>query len=329
MITEKVCSKCKVLKPLTDYNKGNDTALGVKSQCRNCQKEEEEKRRRLSGVKQMNRIIKDGKHHKVCKTCKELFEITDFYKMGNGYSSNCKVCHSLKNRQKTQEYKEDLLKNNPELYEEIQNKRKENYIKGGLSAIPLLNIYNSTRAKEKWDSIIEKGEMQCSRCKEVKPLKEYRLARSFDIEKRGYLFYASHCNLCDSSRAADYKNKKIETIEGKVDFLMNNLNRRVRDRDLECDVDKEFILNLWQKQEGKCFYTGVEMELGKHKEKKDFYNANFNVISIDRFDSSKGYTKDNTILCCWGVNKMKQEMSYEELLKWCSLILDKHNKTPK
>jgi len=187
-----------------------------------------------------------------------------------------------------------------------------------------INEINRAKAKNKWLEINSTGKKKCNRCKDILDVCHFREIKKGEYE---YKKYNSFCNFCDAKRTAIYKNKKIETIDGKIHFLMNNLNRRVRDKDLECDVDKEFILNLWEKQQGKCFYTGIQMEFGQHKEKKDLYNTNFNVVSIDRFDSSKGYTKDNTVLCCWGVNNMKQQMSYEELLKWCSLILDQHNKS--
>ena len=44
-------------------------------------------------------------------------------------------------------------------------------------------------------------------------------------------------------------------------------------------------------------------------------------ISIDRIDSSVGYVRGNVQLVCDIVNRMKQNLSQEELYKWCNRIL--------
>ena len=45
-------------------------------------------------------------------------------------------------------------------------------------------------------------------------------------------------------------------------------------------------------------------------------------ISIDRIDSTKGYTKDNVQLVCAQVNMMKAEMTMEELYIFCENIVN-------
>jgi hypothetical protein len=54
-----------------------------------------------------------------------------------------------------------------------------------------------------------------------------------------------------------------------------------------------------------CFYT----------RKKMTYEANHpNTISLERFDSDQGYTKNNTIFCCKNFNKLKSNMSVHDCL---------------
>lgn len=43
-------------------------------------------------------------------------------------------------------------------------------------------------------------------------------------------------------------------------------------------------------------------------------------MTVDKIDSSKGYIKDNIVLCCSIVNKIKQNLSIDELIEWCDLI---------
>jgi len=182
------------------------------------------------------------------------------------------------------------------------------------------NKVSHEKAKEKWLNIVGSGVMKCSRCADTKPLSEFRLLPKKEIEKRGYVVYTSHCNDCDAKRTAKYKNSKIKTIEGKVQFLFTNIQRRCRDKNLELDFDKDHLIHLWNKQNERCYYTNVKMNLGEHKQKKDLYNLNFKNVSVDRIDSRLGYTKSNVVLCCWGVNNMKQQMDYSDLVNWSELI---------
>jgi hypothetical protein len=178
---------------------------------------------------------------------------------------------------------------------------------------------NIDKANAKWNLINLKNEKECCRCKETKSLSNFR-----EIEKNKYVYkkYNSFCNLCDAQRTAIYKNNKIQTIEGKVDFLFSNIKRRVREKNHELDFDKKYLIDLYFKQEGKCYYTGESMNLGNHDKIKNLYNLNFHNISVDRIDSTKGYTKGNTVLCCWGINNMKQQLTVEQLLFWAKKLIE-------
>jgi hypothetical protein len=59
------------------------------------------------------------------------------------------------------------------------------------------------------------------------------------------------------------------------------------------DLDIDFLLSLYEKQEGKCAVTGIKMTT----KDRDILAA-----SIDRINSDVGYLKDNVILVCRWVN---------------------------
>jgi hypothetical protein len=44
--------------------------------------------------------------------------------------------------------------------------------------------------------------------------------------------------------------------------------------------------------------------------------------SLDRIDSTKGYSKDNIQIVCAQVNLMKHELTINELKFWCEKILE-------
>ena len=188
------------------------------------------------------------------------------------------------------------------------------------------NEIHRKAAIAKWNHINSTGKMKCCRCKNIHSLNDFREIKRGKYE---YKKYNSFCNFCDAKRTAVYKNKKIQTIGGKAGFLFNNISRRSKEKGWEIEFNREYIEELYNKQNGRCFYTDEPMNLGYHRDKKDLYSLNFHNISVDRIDSQKGYTMENTVLCCWGINNMKQQLSVDELLYWAERILNFKNKKQK
>jgi hypothetical protein len=69
--------------------------------------------------------------------------------------------------------------------------------------------------------------------------------------------------------------------------------------------------NIWAqylKQEGKCAFTGLDLTLTNSN------NFNFQTASLDRIDSTKGYTPDNIQWVHKDANKMKMDLPEEKFL---------------
>lgn len=73
------------------------------------------------------------------------------------------------------------------------------------------------------------------------------------------------------------------------------------------------LVTLWEDQLAKCYYTGVDLTYAGDRRPE--------AMSIDRIDSTNGYTRDNIVLCCRRINEMKREMSINDLRRWCELLL--------
>lgn len=71
--------------------------------------------------------------------------------------------------------------------------------------------------------------------------------------------------------------------------------------------------NLFLEQERKCALSGIELEFGKTN--KDKFTA-----SLDRIDSSKGYTLDNVQWVHKDINRMKNVFSQEYFIETCKAI---------
>jgi hypothetical protein len=87
----------------------------------------------------------------------------------------------------------------------------------------------------------------------------------------------------------------------------------------EFDITVPFLVDLLERQDGKCALSGLPMLTATHRdERPDDARCNPNKLSIDRIDSSRGYTEDNVQLVRWRPNSMKMDMTsdvYEEEIR--------------
>lgn len=83
------------------------------------------------------------------------------------------------------------------------------------------------------------------------------------------------------------------------------------------DLTKDFLINLYDFQKGKCFYTDETLHLMNGKGRLP------TGLSIDRVDNEKGYHADNVVLCTSRFNTIKSNMTLEEIRKWMPAIYEK------
>lgn len=95
--------------------------------------------------------------------------------------------------------------------------------------------------------------------------------------------------------------------------FLNSLRKKKAERR---DLDIDFLMDLYEKQGGKCAISGRGMtyQTGAGRIPTN--------MSIDRIDSKIGYELDNIQLVCIQANKMKAELSGDELREWCGDILE-------
>lgn len=84
-------------------------------------------------------------------------------------------------------------------------------------------------------------------------------------------------------------------------------------RGIKFDVTIEDLWVLFQKQNGKCALSNVEITFAT-KATGDF------TASLDRIDSTKGYIVGNIQWVHKIVNKMKMDLDQETFLQWCNRI---------
>jgi hypothetical protein len=118
----------------------------------------------------------------------------------------------------------------------------------------------------------------------------------------------------------NFQNRK--TIRGRLYSLLSAAQSRARKNNLDINIDLNFLLSLYEKQNGKCKLTNLEFTF-EPKGVETNYNP-FNP-SIDKIDHSKGYTKDNVRLVCTIVNLALNTFGEENFALMCQAYIN-HSK---
>jgi len=126
-------------------------------------------------------------------------------------------------------------------------------------------------------------------------------------------------------RCTECNKYKSETKEAVINRLWVTLKDRVARRNLEIDIDKDFLIELFDKQKGLCYLSGIQLNLSNNLKE---HNAGLTTASIDRIDSNKGYLRTNVAWCHKHINQMKMNLLNEDFINWCKLIAA-HNLTIK
>jgi hypothetical protein len=96
------------------------------------------------------------------------------------------------------------------------------------------------------------------------------------------------------------KDTSYRSVRGRVYSLLESAKCRSKKKNLKIDIDLDFLLEMYEKQNGRCCLTDIEFKLERNKNKERFYTPY--APSLDKIDSSKGYTRDNVRLVLVIVN---------------------------
>lgn len=129
---------------------------------------------------------------------------------------------------------------------------------------------------------------------------------------------------CKSCAGINYAIKSEKKTRAKsVGLISTALHSHYRlnakKRNIYFEVSKEQIWELFQKQDGKCKLSGVEITLSLEVSQG---NPDWKKItaSLDRIDSNYGYVIDNIQWVHKHVNRMKRDYQQEYFINFCKLI---------
>ena len=141
-----------------------------------------------------------------------------------------------------------------------------------------------------------------------KYLKNKEYQKSDKSKLKSHEYYLANKDRIKEKRKAI--NKYKEEHNPLILLLATARNVSIR-RNHNFNLDIKYMYELWDKQDGKCYYTGIPMT-------KTFNQKSPYQMSIDRIDSNIGYIKGNICLCCLSINFAKNSFTVEEIMKFIS-----------
>jgi hypothetical protein len=297
-----IFNKCEKGKLLEKYEKLNKNTK-VHFICDDCEKEDSKSFDRIKDLgPYCKKCIMNKRKEKLEKTMLEKYGV----KNANDMPGTKEKIKETKDKKYTKEQQEDFLKK----CHEGSKKRWENY---------------RNQFRPFLDVLKKEGKAICKYCNEEKTIDKFQKYISNYTKEE---LYDIKCYDCKYKEKSENKENKRYTVE---EFLLcifkdkknandTRNNKRKDDKFKEFNLTHEYLIELWNKQNGKCAYSGRNMIYNYSKKDYNYLNYNPEKVSIDRIDSSKGYIQGNIVLCCIMSNIMKMDLPYEEFKKWINDI---------
>jgi len=104
---------------------------------------------------------------------------------------------------------------------------------------------------------------------------------------------------------------------------LKKVKSRSKSKNRECDIDLQYLKEVWEKQEGKCPYLKRKLVLPLTDQSHNKSNPNL-IASLDRIDSSKGYIKGNVQFISTTLNFAKNKYDEKVLLNLIEMCFTLH-----
>lgn len=160
--------------------------------------------------------------------------------------------------------------------------------------------------------------VKCAECKNEfeKSISEYK--RSEKLGKRHFCCISCCISTRNRELSPEYR-KKCYDISKHAGNRQDDyspfriyLNKgRSSMKSHKCEIDINYLKEIWDKQKGICPYTGIKMILPKTT--KEYSIRSLKKASLDRIDSSKEYVNGNVEFVCYAINMAKNSFSREEM----------------
>ena len=127
---------------------------------------------------------------------------------------------------------------------------------------------------------------KCNMCKVEKDFTEFH---KMNCAPDGHAYTCKPCT-------REYGKKRVTTtLTGRISVLCSAARQRSKLKKYDFDLSVDILKTMWETQGGKCAYSGHPMNLVGNWQ-----------VSLERKDSLKGYTQNNTCLICLELNGRDQ-----------------------
>lgn len=103
------------------------------------------------------------------------------------------------------------------------------------------------------------------------------------------------------------------------------LTTSAKKRNLNVNIDIEYLWQLYLNQNKKCALSGVDLTLDDFLRKNKKLNINEYYASLDRIDNNIGYIKGNVRWIAREINYMKWKLSDKDFINFCKKISNKND----
>jgi len=140
---------------------------------------------------------------------------------------------------------------------------------------------------------------------------------------RGRYLRSNHKHSCGCLKLINNKNHHAWKGHGEISGtfwkqIQKGANRR--GRTLVFDITIEQVWDLFLKQNRRCALSGIEIRFSQRNNKHYIEDRRVQTASLDRIDSSKGYTIDNVQWVHKSIQSMKMAMLDKDFIEWCNIV---------
>lgn len=179
----------------------------------------------------------------------------------------------------------------------MREQTKNKYIGKTFGAITVIDINSETYNKE---NQVKRTyfNCKCNRCGNKTIIRSDR----FSLNSK---YTPKSCTSCINNLQKEIAEKKYKILETKwLRGRINSIKSNAKTRNINIEINNDTIESIINKQ---CYYCGDDFAKG-----------------IDRLDSSKSYSIENCVPCCYVCNRMKNKYSKDLFLEKVYKIYKNH-----
>lgn len=171
----------------------------------------------------------------------------------------------------------------------------------------------------------KRGCRLCSNCSVIYDdiSENFHIKRYFYTNNIRHVAYSSSCKKCKSRYNLNYRSEIKKDIVKYLKKFVSSIKSRANAIDVPFDLDVEYLLSVLTKQEYKCHYTDRTLDFTLETYSRNYPHREY--PSLDRITPSKGYVKGNVVWVLYYINRMKNDLSDDEFIDACSIILKNRN----